>query len=74
MVEIHKRVFRSHSSGSAIAHKASSAEYYWLHELRDIKEFARKCTKCQYHDTIAHSPPLHLMEANNAHPRGVSLA
>ena len=58
---IHSRVFRNHSGGRILAHKAITARYFWLYMMKDAMNFVKRCQKCQKHAPLIHqhSEPCH---------------
>lgn len=57
MTEIHKRVYGNHSSGRTFARQALRVGFSWPRALKDVKEFMRKCERCQEHEPVSHCPP-----------------
>lgn len=56
MVEIHEGVCGNHSGIRALVRKVLRVGYYWLHTLRDVEQFVKKC-RCQEYAPILHNPP-----------------
>jgi len=57
MHEIHEGSFGTHSSGYAMAKKASRAGNYWITMQADCYNHAKKCHKCQIYADKIHIPP-----------------
>ena len=45
--EIHEGVCGNHSGGRSLVHKALTAGYYWPYMMMEVKEYVKKCDKCQ---------------------------
>ncbi|XP_042942589.1 uncharacterized protein LOC122276744 [Carya illinoinensis] len=57
LAEIHEGICGNHSGGRTLARKAVRAGYYWPNALRDVREFAKRCAKCQTYAPIPHAHP-----------------
>ncbi|XP_042939501.1 uncharacterized protein LOC122274533 [Carya illinoinensis] len=57
LAEIHEGIYGNYSGGRTLARKAVRASYYWPNALRDTREFAKRCAKCQTYAPIPHAPP-----------------
>ncbi|XP_041001657.1 uncharacterized protein LOC121247360 [Juglans microcarpa x Juglans regia] len=54
LAEVHERACWNHSRGRALARKVMWADYYLPHALKDVKEFVKRCAKCQMFAPISH--------------------
>ncbi|XP_059658759.1 uncharacterized protein LOC132305096 [Cornus florida] len=44
---IHEEECGNHSGGRSLAHKALTQGYFWPYMAREVKEYSRRCDKCQ---------------------------
>ena len=54
--EIHEGVYCNHSEGRILTHNALTAGYYWHYMMTKIKEYVKKCDRCQRLRLIKHQP------------------
>jgi len=66
--EIHEGVYRSHSGGWMLAHKATRASYYWPTMGKDSVKFVRCCDKCQRFARVMKNPPENLSSISSPRP------
>ncbi|XP_059635696.1 uncharacterized protein LOC132277870 [Cornus florida] len=60
---IHEGVCGNYSGGRSLVHKVMTQGYFWPNMARDVKEFSRRCDKCQRFGPLIHQPSkdLHVM-------------
>ena len=44
--ELHEGIYRSHTEGRSLAHRAITQGYWWPNMQRDVLEYVRKCDQC----------------------------
>ena len=44
--ELHEGIYRSHTKGRSLAHRAITQGYWWPNMQRDVLEYVRKCDQC----------------------------
>lgn len=66
--EIHEGIYRRHSGGRVMAHKAIKAGYYWPLMQNDATLLTHKCDKCQIFANIPKVPAEELVPITGPWP------
>ncbi|XP_062103284.1 uncharacterized protein LOC133814324 [Humulus lupulus] len=54
--EIHKGACGKHTGGRSLAHKALTVGYYWQYMMTEVRDYAKKCDRCQRFAPTIHQP------------------
>ena len=54
--EIHEGVCSNYLEGRSLAHKALTVGYYWPYMMMEVREYVKKCDKCQRFALLKHQP------------------
>ena len=47
LAELHEGIYRNHSGGRTLAHRAHTQGYYWPAMMSDAADYVKKCDPCQ---------------------------
>ena len=45
--ELHEGIYRSHTEGRSLSHKATTQGYWWPNMQKEVQEYVKKCNQCQ---------------------------
>ena len=45
--ELHEGIYRSHTGGRYLSHRATTQGYWWLNMQKEVQEYVKKCDQCQ---------------------------
>ena len=54
--ELHEGVYRSHTGGRSLSHRAITQEYWWPSMQKETQEYVKKCNQCQRFAPNIHQP------------------
>ena len=56
LAELHEGIYRNHSGGRTLAHRAHTQGYYWPAMNSDAADYVKKCDPCQRMSPVLKSP------------------
>ena len=54
--ELHEEIYRRHTSGRSLAHRAFTQGYWWPNMQKEAQEYVKKCNQCQRFAPNIHQP------------------
>ena len=54
--ELHEGIYKNHTSGRSLAHRAITQDYWWPNIQREAQEYVKKCDQCQRFASNIHQP------------------